>query len=168
MRRWRICAASATRAPSFRGPTRSTFTGRAVARQPHTGSLRLRNRDHRLDSVKSDIKTDKKSLRKGKRRQAFLPLAIGRSGGVVLAALAFWFFKHQADEVVEGHADKYDEAIMKAVHRVDHPAIHNVLHLATQMGSHAAIGTAAGVTALMMLKRGRKHDAWTVVVSTGG
>lgn len=110
----------------------------------------------------------KKPLRAGKRRQAFLPLAIGRSGGVVLAALALWFFKQQADEVVEGHADKYDEAIMKAVHRVDHPAIHNVLHVATQMGSHVAIGAAAGITAIMMFKRDRKHDAWTVLVSTGG
>jgi undecaprenyl-diphosphatase len=120
--------------------------------------------------VKSNEKKDnkKKPLRAGKRRQAFLPLAIGRSGGVVLAALALWFFKHQADEVVQGHADKYDEAIMKAVHRVDHPAIHNALHVATQLGSHVAIGTAAGLTALMMLYRGRKHDAWTVVVSTGG
>lgn len=109
-----------------------------------------------------------KPLRPGKRRQHFLPLAIGRSGGVVLAALALWFFKQQADEVVEGDADRVDEAIMEAVHRIDHPAIHNVLHAATQLGSHVAIGTAAGVTALMMFKRGRKHDAWTMIVSTGG
>ena len=40
-----------------------------------------------------------------KRRQRFLPLAIGRSGGVVLAAVAFWFFKKQADDVVTGRAD---------------------------------------------------------------
>lgn len=110
----------------------------------------------------------KGSFRKGKRRQGFLPLAIGRSGGVVLAGLAFWFFKKQADHVVQGHADRYDEAIMEAVHRIDHPAIHNVLHAATQLGSHIGIGAAAGITALMMLQRGRKHDAWTVVVSTGG
>lgn len=121
------------------------------------------------DAVKNEKKESKKKpLRAGKRRQAFLPLAIGRSGGVVLAALALWFFKQQADEVVQGHADKYDEAIMKAVHRVDHPAIHTVLHGSTQLGSHVAIGLAAGVTALMMIQRGRKHDAWTVLVSTGG
>ncbi|MFP5246362.1 MAG: phosphatase PAP2 family protein [Thermoanaerobaculia bacterium] len=110
----------------------------------------------------------KKELRSGKRRQHFLPLAIGRSGGVVLAALALWFFKKQADHVVEGEADQYDELIMDAVHRIDHPGMHNVMHGFTQLGSHAAIGTAAGVTALLMLRRGRKHDAWTVVVSTGG
>ena len=38
----------------------------------------------------------------------------------------------------------------------------------TQLGTHAAIGTAAGLTALAMVRKGHKHDAWTVVVSTGG
>jgi undecaprenyl-diphosphatase len=113
-------------------------------------------------------KPKKEPLRRGKRRQSFLPLAIGRSGGVVLAALALWFFKEQADEVVDGHADRYDEAVMEAVHRIDNAPMHNILHAATQLGSHVAIGTAAGVTALMMIRQGRKHDAWTVVVSTGG
>jgi len=107
-------------------------------------------------------------LRKGKRRQHFLPLAIGRSGGVVLAAVAFWFFKKQAENVVEGDADRYDEAIMTAVHRIDNVPMHRVMNVVTQLGSHVAIGTAAGITALMMLRRGRRHDAWTVAVSTGG
>ena len=110
----------------------------------------------------------KDRLRKGKRRQHFLPLAIGRSGGVVLAALAFWFFKKQADHVVEGRADRYDLAIMDAVHKSDTPGAHRVMHAVTQLGSHVAIGTAAGITALLMMRKGRKHDAWTVVVSTGG
>ena len=113
-------------------------------------------------------KAAKELLRKGKRRQHFLPLAIGRSGGVVLAGLALWFFKKQAEQVVEGDADRYDEAIMQAVHTIDNPTTHRALHLATQLGSHAAIATAAGLTAVMMLQRGRKHDAWTLVVSTGG
>ena len=111
----------------------------------------------------------KKRLRpRDKRRQHFLPLAIGRSGGVVLAALAFWFFKKQADNVVDGDADKYDLAVMEAVHRIDNPTTNRVFHAVTQLGSHAVIGTAAGITALMMLRRGRKHDALTVAISTGG
>jgi hypothetical protein len=118
--------------------------------------------------VKKIRKKDRGPLRKGKRRQHFLPLAIGRSGGVVLGALAFWFFKTQADHVVEGRADRVDEAVMEAVHRIDNPTVSRGMHLATQLGSHAAIGTAAGLTALMMLRRGRKHDAWTMVISTGG
>ena len=116
----------------------------------------------------SKKKAAKGPLRKGKRRQHFLPLAIGRSGGVVLAGLAFWFFVKQADEVVEGDADKYDIAVMEAVHRIDNPTLSRALHAVTQLGSHAAIGTAAGLTALLMLRRGRKHDAWTLVISTGG
>lgn len=112
--------------------------------------------------------TTKEPLRQGKRRQHFLPLAIGRSGGVVLAALAFWFFKKQADHVVEGHADIYDDAIMEAVHKIDTPTVNHTMHAITQLGSHAAIGTAAAVTAVLMLRKGRRHDAWTVVVSTGG
>lgn len=113
-------------------------------------------------------KREKEPLRRGKRRHHFLPLAIGRSGGVVLAGLAFWFFVKQADEVVQGGADKYDMALMEAVHKSDNPTTSRLLHVATQLGSHAAIGAAAGITALMMLRRGRKHDAWTVAVSTGG
>jgi hypothetical protein len=113
--------------------------------------------------------TRKQPLRpSGKRRQHFLPLAIGRSGGVVLGALALWFFKKQADEVVQGDADKYDMAVMEAVHRIDNQPMHRTMDAVTQLGSHVAIGTAAGLTALMMFRRGRKHDAWTVVVSTGG
>jgi undecaprenyl-diphosphatase len=110
----------------------------------------------------------KEPLRKGKRRHHFLPLAIGRSGGVVLGALALWFFKKQADNVVDGDADRYDMLVMDAVHRIDNPTTTQVVHAWTQLGSHWAIGTAAGITALMMLKQGRKHDAWTVAVSTGG
>lgn len=86
----------------------------------------------------------------------------------MLASLALWFFKKQADQVVEGGADRCDEAIMTAVHRIDNPTLHRTMDVVTQLGSHWAIGTAAGLTALMMLRRGRRHDAWTVVVSTGG
>jgi len=114
-------------------------------------------------------KTDsKKPLRKGKRRQHFLPLAIGRSGGVVLGALAFWFFAKQADRVVDGEADKLDISIIETVQRIDNPAMHATMNGVTQLGSHAGIAAAAGLTALMMLRRGRKHDALTVAVSTGG
>ncbi|HUR82837.1 MAG TPA: phosphatase PAP2 family protein [Thermoanaerobaculia bacterium] len=113
--------------------------------------------------------TRKSSLRpREKRRQHFLPLAIGRSGGVVLAALALWFFKKQADNVVDGDADKYDIAIMEAVHRIDNLPMNGTMNAVTQLGSHVAIGTAAGLTALMMLRKKRTHDAWTLVVSTTG
>ena len=106
--------------------------------------------------------------KKQKRRQRFLPLAIGTSGGVALAAVAFWFFKQQADHVVEGRADRYDDLIMETVHRIDNPAMHRGMEWITQLGSHAAISTAAGLTALAMLKDRRAADAWTVVISTGG
>lgn len=87
---------------------------------------------------------------------------------MALAAAAFWFFKHQAEHVVEGTAERYDDAIMKAVHRIDEPAIHRLMHAVTQLGTHGVIGTAAGLTAIAMLREGRKDEAWTVVVSTGG
>jgi undecaprenyl-diphosphatase len=123
---------------------------------------------HNDRSEVNEQKKPKQPLRKGKRRQSFLPLAIGRSGGVILAGIALWFFKKQADYVVEGNADRYDQTVMDLVHQVDHPAAQQVLHTATQLGTHVAIGSAAGITALMMLRQGRKADAWTVVVSTGG
>ncbi len=105
---------------------------------------------------------------RGRRRQNFLPLAIGTTGGVALAALAFWFFKEQAEHVVEGRADALDETILKAVHTVDNPTINRVMHAVTQLGTHWGIGTVAGLTALSMIRRGRRHDAWTIVISTGG
>jgi membrane-associated phospholipid phosphatase len=111
---------------------------------------------------------DSAQKKRVKRRQRFLPLAIGTTGGVALAAAAFWFFQKQAEHVVEGRADKYDLAVFDIVHRIDNPAMHAFMEAVTQLGTHAAIGTAAGVTALAMLRDGRKQDAWTVIVSTGG
>jgi len=112
------------------------------------------------------VKGTKKS--KPKRRQRFLPLAIGTSGGVLMATVAFWFFKKQAEHVVAGRADRYDDVIMQAVHTIDNPTTHNVMHGITQLGTHAAIGAVAGLTAVAMIRKGRVNDAWTVVVSTGG
>jgi membrane-associated phospholipid phosphatase len=107
-------------------------------------------------------------VKKPRRRQRFLPLAIGTAGGVALSAVAFLFFKKQAELVVEGRADRYDHLIFDVVHKIDNPAMHTFMEAITQLGSHAAISTAAGVTALAMLREGNKKDAWTVVVSTGG
>jgi len=106
--------------------------------------------------------------KKTKRRQRFLPTAIGTTGGVALAAAVFWFFNKQAEHVVEGRADRYDMMVFDTVHKIDNPTMHRFMEAVTQLGSHAAIGTAAGVTALAMLRSGRRSDAWTVVVSTGG
>jgi membrane-associated phospholipid phosphatase len=106
--------------------------------------------------------------RRNRRRNRFLPLAIGTSGGVLLAGVAFWFFKKQAEEVVAGRADRYDRLVFDIVHKIDNPTMHHIMEGVTQLGSHVAIGTAAGVTALAMIRDGRKHDAWTVAISTGG
>lgn len=106
--------------------------------------------------------------KKPKRRHRFLPLAIGTTGSVALAGVAFWFFKKQAESVVAGRADHYDELVMDVVHKIDNPPMHEAMHAITQLGAHFAIGSAAGITALAMWRQGRRQDAWTVVVSTGG
>ncbi|MEO6258746.1 MAG: phosphatase PAP2 family protein [Thermoanaerobaculia bacterium] len=105
---------------------------------------------------------------RAKRRHRFLPLAIGTTGGVALSVAAFWFFHEQAEAVVRGTADPYDSLIMEAVHTIDNPTMNVTMRAITQLGSHAAIGTAAGITAIAMLRRGRRDEAITVVVSTGG
>ena len=110
----------------------------------------------------------KEPQKKPKRRQRFLPLAIGTTGSVALAGIAFWFFKKQAEQVVAGRADRYDEIIMDAVHRIDNPPMHTAMDALTQLGSHLVISSAAGITAIAMWRQGRREDAWTVVVSTGG
>jgi membrane-associated phospholipid phosphatase len=106
--------------------------------------------------------------RKTPRRNTFLPRAIGVTGGVALAGAAFLFFKHQADRVMEGAADEFDLAVMDVVHEIDNPSMHRAMHAVTQLGTHAAIGAAAGITALAMLRKHRKADARTVLISTGG
>ena len=82
--------------------------------------------------------------------------------------MAFWFFKKQADDLAFGRAEKFDTPIQNAMARVHTPLNDHVMHAVTQLGSHAAIGTAAAVTAIVMIRRGRPHDAWTVAVSTTG
>lgn len=106
--------------------------------------------------------------KRNRRRNAFLPLAIGMSGGVVLATAAFWFFRKQAERVVAGEADHYDAAILEFVGRADTPPLNLAMKTATMLGTHAAVGTAAGLTALALWRKGRPHDAWTIVISTSG
>lgn len=103
-----------------------------------------------------------------RRRNDFLPLAIGISGGVMLATAAFWFFKKQAEYVVEGVADPYDTALLDTIQARQSKPLDRAMHLMTQLGTHYAIGTAAGITAMAMLRKRRMHDAWTVLISTGG
>ncbi len=105
---------------------------------------------------------------KSKRRQRFLPRAIGRVGGVALAGLAFWFFKEQAEHVVAGTTDEFDAAVFRVVRTIDNPAMNRTMHAVTQLGTHGAIGTAAGLTAIALFRKGRRAEAWTVVISTGG
>lgn len=110
----------------------------------------------------------KEPQKKPKRRHRFLPLAIGTTGSIALAAGAFWFFKKQAESVVAGRADHYDELVMDVVHKIDNPPMHETMNAITQLGSHIAIGSAAGIAVLAMWRKGRREDAWTVVVSVGG
>src|SRR5688500_1752391 len=97
-----------------------------------------------------------------------LHVSIGITGGVVLASAAFWFFKKQAEYVVRGVADPYDTAVFDLVETTHHPAMDKVMNAATQLGTHVAIGSAAGITALMMFRKKRPHDGWTVLISTAG
>lgn len=118
--------------------------------------------------TKEEKRAAKLEKRKSRRRNRFLPHAIGRGGGILLAGAAFYFFSRQAERVVEGRADEMDETIMSAVHSADSAAIQRTMQVVTQLGSHVAIGTAAGLTALALRSRGRSNDAWTVVLNTAG
>ncbi len=102
------------------------------------------------------------------RRRGFLPLALGMSGGVILATAAFWFFREEAERVVTGKADAYDTKVLHAVRATSSPAMDRAMQAVTQLGSHVAIGTTAFVAAMSMRGRNRSSDAWTVLISTGG
>lgn len=106
--------------------------------------------------------------RRNRRRNSFLPLAIGTSGGVLLATAAFWFFKQQADKVVGGTANDYDTKVLETLRKHESPAIAQSLGMLTNLGSHTAIGLAAGVTTIALIRKRRSSDAWTVIVSTSG
>ncbi|HVT05617.1 MAG TPA: phosphatase PAP2 family protein [Thermoanaerobaculia bacterium] len=118
--------------------------------------------------MKKRSRSSTNPARRPERESGFLPLAIGTSGGVAIAALAFWFFKEQAEAVVEGRAEKYDVAVIDLVHTASSEGMTTAMKVITHLGSHAAIGTAAGITAIAMIWRKRNHDASTVIISTGG
>ncbi len=99
---------------------------------------------------------------------SFLPATIGITGGVVLASFAFWFFKKQADLVNSGRTANYDSMILQSARKVASPTSDQTMRFATYLGTHVAVGTIAGLTAITMLRRKRPNDAWTVIVSTGG
>lgn len=107
-------------------------------------------------------------FRRDRERRSFLPYAIGISGGVILSTAAFWFFRQQAQEVVNGSADAYDTKVLEAIRARSSRGLDDAMELATHLGSHTAIGTAAFVTAFTMVRRGRRPDAWTVLSSVGG
>lgn len=106
--------------------------------------------------------------RRTQRRQAFLPRALGRSGGVALAGLAFWFFAKQAERVVEGRAERLDKTILDLVHSSESKPVTAVMRAATYLGTHPGVGSIAGLTAIALIRKGRKFDAWTILASTGG
>lgn len=103
-----------------------------------------------------------------KNDHTFLPRAIGVTGGIVLAGVAFWFFKRQANRVVKGRAEHFDELVLLRARSLASPRADQIFRVATYMGTHVAVSTLAGLTAITMIRRGRRHDAWTVIASTGG
>lgn len=103
-----------------------------------------------------------------RRRNSFLPLAIGTTGGVAIAAAAFWFFARQAENVVAGRAEEFDEHVMALVHQSNGTATTNAMHVITQFGSHAVIGGSAAICAIRLARKGKTRDAWTVVLNTAG
>jgi membrane-associated phospholipid phosphatase len=127
-----------------------------------------RRQDQRRKSESDRLQGEIERRKRNRRRNSFLPLAIGTTGGVLRSTAAFWFFKQQADKVVGGKADDYDTKILEALRRNESPAVARTLGVLTNLGSHAAIGTAAGLTAIALIRNKRSSDAWTVVVSTGG
>lgn len=106
--------------------------------------------------------------RADRRRNSFLPLAIGATGGIAIASAAFWFFARQAEHVVAGRAEEFDERVMAMVHRAGSPGATTTMHVVTQFGSHAVIGAAAGLCAIKLARQQKTRDAWTVVLNTAG
>ncbi|HUP64776.1 MAG TPA: phosphatase PAP2 family protein [Thermoanaerobaculia bacterium] len=121
----------------------------------------------RAKKKEAALRPEPPALRRS-RPDPFLPRAIGISGGLIMATVAFWFFKRQAQEVVAGSADRFDTALLDLATSAKGPRMDAAMRAATALGSHTAIGTAAGLTALVMIRRRRPHDAWTVLISTGG
>lgn len=113
-------------------------------------------------------KRRKQPKRRTAKRRTFLPLAIGTTGGVALATVAFVFFRHQAKQVITGRTDRYDGAIMDLVHSGHSERMDRIMRVSTALGEHVTIGAAAYITGMAMMRRDRKHDAWTVLISTGG
>src|SRR5688572_15632748 len=130
--------------------------------QKAAGTMRRESAEARVATVPPDSAPIE---RRSRRRNSFLPTAIGISGGVALASVAFWFFRQQAKRVVEGEADAYDTKILTTVQTAQSPALDKTMHLVTQLGTHVAIGAAAGITALVMIRQKRRHDGWTVLIS---
>lgn len=142
---------------------KNVFRFQAKGPRRRLGEAKRANEQRRKRAREIDVR----NLR-SKKETTFLPLAIGISGGVALATVAFWFFRQQAEDVVAGTADHYDTTLLELATSVKSPRTDLVMRSATALGSHTAISIAAGGTALMMLSRKRSHDAWTVLISTGG
>lgn len=109
-----------------------------------------------------------KSGGRSRRSNSFLPQALGATGGIVVAAAAFWFFRKQAERVVAGRADAMDEAILKRVHQIQSRRVTAVMRVATVLGEHPAVGGVSWITASALRSADRPREAWTVVLNTVG
>ncbi len=117
-------------------------------------------------AIVHEVKRERK--RSSRRRSSFLPLAIGVGGGIALATAAFLVFERQASFVLKGKADPTDTKILDLVHTSESRSMGRAMRLVTHLGEHYSIGAAAGLTAMMMIRRKRHDEAWTVIISTGG
>lgn len=106
--------------------------------------------------------------RRPRRSNRFLPHALGATGGIAVAAVAFWFFHGQAERVVAGRADALDEKILTVVHQIQSRRVTRVMRAASFAGEHPSIGVLAWLTAAGLRAQGRKSEAWTVAFNSAG
>jgi undecaprenyl-diphosphatase len=96
-------------------------------------------------------------------------------GTALVVVLAVWVFAEIADEVLEGEAPPFDEAILRALRRPEDPTrLIGPAHLVevardiTALGSTSVLALVTlGVLAFLRLE-GKRNELWLVVVAAAG
>ncbi len=97
---------------------------------------------------------------------------------LVAAAMAIggiWGFVEIADEVLEGETRSFDERVIRAMRRPEHPSmlrgpewLHEIGRDVTALGSYVVLGLVVGIIAAALVLRRRHRTAMLIVTASAG
>jgi undecaprenyl-diphosphatase len=89
-------------------------------------------------------------------------------GSLVAAILGLVLFSWLADEVFEGHARRFDDAVRSAVHQYASPGLTRVMVIVSALGSEVLVAVFIVAVVAFLLMKWRRAAIWLMLTMAGG